>query len=67
MGTKLKYANQSSSLEVLKLEPIKAPVSPSLAGSKEAFTDINETSPPVGRIWSIFREKPIWRESRGDI
>lgn len=20
---------------------------------------MNETSPPVGRIWSIFREKPI--------
>lgn len=42
MGAKLKYTNQSSSLEVLKLEPIKAPVSPFLAGSKEPFTDMNE-------------------------
>lgn len=70
MGAKLEYTSQSFSLEGLKLEPIKAPDSPSLAGSKEPFTDKNETSPPMGRIWSIFRNNPISeleRESPGDI
>ena len=43
----------------MKLEPIKVLVSPSLAGNMEPFRDMNETSPPVGRIWPVFREKPI--------